>query len=512
LLVSSPAPLSPPLTERPQGPVAELLILAAPMILMMITRMAMGFIDFVMVSQLGTEAQAAIGPASIFVFILASLGMGVAQAVQTFVSQADGRGEPHLAGSYAWQSLYVALLTGLVAAPAALTAHVWFPPIAALGKHSAAVTALEIEYIQWSMWLIFPATFSAGLQGFFNGIQRPRYALYAVFASIGANVLGNWLLIFGNLGFPAMGIKGAAIATVIGWAVRAAVMLWALCLPEFDDKYRTRHSRRLEWGRLSGMFRIGGPTAVQWLIDIGAWSIFVAITMPLFGTAAQAAANVAQQYMSLAFMPAIGLGMALTSQVGFAIGEGRLDKAEQRVRVAMALTGIYMGVLGLAMFATRGWLMGLMSADPEVIRVGGFVLIWAAIFQVFDAMGITYMSALRGAGDTRWPAIFIGLTSWVFQVVGAYAVARLLPQWSLNGPWLMCTLYIIIVGVALLYRWQRGHWRDIRLFDAGMPKALPVDAAATDGTAAGPVPAFDVSADAPAEAGALAGPAMPREQ
>ena len=217
------------------------------------------------------------------------------------------------------------------------------------------------------------------------------------------NAVGNYLLIFGHLGFPEMGIAGAAVATVIGWGVRAGILTVAILLPEFDRKYNTRHSMAFDGNKVKGMLRVGLPTTVQWLVDIGAWLVFLAVIMPGYGVHAAAASNVGLQYMHLSFMPALGIGIALCSQVGFAIGEGRPEQAVLKSRVAMRLTGIYMGAIGLLFVLAGRQLMGLMNDDPQVIDAGVWVLIGVAIFQIFDAMCITYTNSLRGAGDTRWP-------------------------------------------------------------------------------------------------------------
>jgi len=177
-----------------------------------------------------------------------------------------------------------------------------------------------------------------------------------------------------------------------------------------------------------------------------------------------AAANIALQYMHLSFMPAVGFGTAVCSVVGHAIGQKRPDLALRRARLGMMLNGLYMGLIGLLFLIARTPLMQLLSADPAVIRIGAGVLIWAAIFQVFDAAGITYMNALRGAGDTRWPAIVVALHCWVILGGGGYALAALWPGLGFHGPWMMCTLYIILLGLALWRRFVHGEWRRIDLF------------------------------------------------
>ncbi len=458
---------------RTRAALGELIALALPIIGMTVSRMLMGFVDFVMVSALGTAAQAAISPATLFVFVLCCLGMGVAQATQTFVSQAEGRGEPHRAAGYTWQSLYIALAVGLLTLPVVVTTPTWFGLIARLGRHTPEVTALEIEYLRIALWSLVPSILCVGMEGFFNGIQRPRVALLAVVAALAVNVVGNWLLIFGQLGFPRMGIGGAALATVIGWWVRTAILTAALLAPGINDRYGTRRALALRLEMLGGLLRVGGPTGLQWLIDIGSWTVFMMLIIPPLGLPALAATNIGLQLMHLSFMPALGLGVALCSQVGFAIGARRSAEARQRANVALAVNAVYMGAVGLLFLALRDPLMRLFTTDPAVIAAGGWVLIWAAVFQVFDAMGITFMNALRGAGDTRWPAILMAVCCWGVFVAGGCATVTWAPEWGLNGPWAMCTLYIMLVGVGLWWRWAAGRWEALAIFSPAVPAGGP---------------------------------------
>ena len=446
------------------SPAKALLLLALPIMGMTVSRMLMGFIDFVMVSQLGTDAQAAISPCTMLVFTIACLGMGIAHSVQTFVSQADGRGEPHLGGGYAWQSLYIAGISSLIAFPIALTIEHWYGAFATWAQHPEEMLRLEIEYTRIALWWVPLGVLSMGLDGFFMGIQRPRTTLIAVVASLVVNAAGNYVLIFGKFGFPELGMAGAAIATVFGWGVRAAILAIAILSPEVNRRYHTRRALRWQTANIKGMLRVGLPTSFQWLVDIGAWLIFLAVIMPAYGMAAVAASNTGLQYMHLSFMPALGIGIALCSQVGFAIGERDHAKAELLTRIAMRLTGWYMGAIGLLFLLGGRLLIWIFNDDPAVIDAGQWVLIGAAIFQVFDAMCITYTNSLRGAGDTRWPAIAFVVCCWVIFIGGGKLVAWLLPDLGLIGPWATCTLYIVVLGVLLRRRWLTGPWREIRLF------------------------------------------------
>jgi len=453
--------------------VRRLLVLAGPIVMVMLSRMAMGFIDFVMVSRLGTEAIAAISPATLLVFTVMCIGIGTVTSIQTFAAQALGRRQTHLAAAYAWQGFYVAAVFAALSLPVSLAAG-WFWRLSILGQ-PPAVQALEIAYCKTAYWSMGFAVLCATLDSFFNGVQKPSVGLISILVALSFNVLGNYCLIYGNLGFPAMGVQGAAIATVLAWAVRAGMLTLIFLSRRFHERYQTRSQRGLDLTRLKEILRLGGPVALQWLSDIGAWFVFLTVLVSRFGTTAMAASNIGLQYMHLSFMPAVGLGIAMCSLIGHAIGEGKPDLAAKRAGIGMIVTGTYMGLIGLVFLLARTPMLAWMADDAEVIRLGRGVMVWIAVFQVFDAAGITYQNALRGAGETRWPAVLTAAHCWIILVIGGYAVASWAPQLGIHGPWMMCTLYIILLGLILRRLFNRGAWRRIELFSRSTaPEEAPI--------------------------------------
>lgn len=468
----------PDFARLPGGsPLGELLRLAAPMIGVTLSRMLMGFIDFAMVSQLGTSAQAAISPVTLLLFTVACAFMGAAQAAQTFVSQAVGRGEPQRAGAYAWQTQYLALFAALATAPLAITTPLWFPWVAALGKHAPDVAAMEIDYLTIGLWSIGLMTASAGLESFYNGIRRPGVCLTAVIASLVTNAVGNYMLIFGKLGAPEMGMRGAALATVLAWGVRLAILLLPLASRAVDQLYHTRRSVWFDVARFSELMRMGAPIALQWLVDIGAWIVFLVLLMPQYGTVALAASNLAIQFMHLSFMPALGIGMAVSTQVGNAIGAARSDVAQMRVRVALGIVMGYMGVMGLVFLLLGRPLAASLCFESdealrtEVVRTAAQMLLWCALFQISDGVCIVYSFAFRGAGDTRVPALLFAACCWGIFVGGGLLIVRFLPSLGTDGLWAVCSLYIIVLGALLWLRYRSGAWRRQTVFDSPAPAA-----------------------------------------
>lgn len=468
--------------ELRNSPTLQLLVLALPMIGMSVSRMLVGFIDAYFVAKLGPAALAAVAPATLMLFAISCVGLGMVQSVQTFVSQAEGRGEPQRAGAYVWQSIYIGALSMLVIAPIALLLPIWFRRFGEMFNHPPDVMEMQITFLNIALWSMGPATACAGIESFYNGIKKPVIGFIAVLASLATIWIGNYVLIFGHWGFPALGIAGSAWATILSWLVRFGVVLVPLFFwRELDEKYGVRRSFAPNPQKLGEIARLGGPISMQWLVDIGAWVVFLQMLMPGFGKVAMGAATIAIQCMHLAFMPAIGVGMALTTQVGNAIGAGHPDRAAAHVRVARRVIVGFMGFVSLLFLLVPGPMARIFTEDAAVIAATAGVLIWCAVFQMSDGLCITYSFSLRGAGDTRAPAVLFAACCWGIFVAGGFAMKYFFAErLGYHGLWMMCMSYILVLGVLLWLRFQSGAWRKIRLFKdvpAAQPEILATPAA-----------------------------------
>jgi MATE family multidrug resistance protein len=178
------------------------------------------------------------------------------------------------------------------------------------------------------------------------------------------------------------------------------------------------------------------------------------------------------RYEQLAFMPAIGISIAATALVGRYIGEKKPHLAQRRVYAALVLAVGYMGLCGLSFwFWRQGLIRFYLTLDQpsdaalvgQIVRVGGWVLIIGAIFQVFDATGIIFIGALRGAGDTLWPMVVSAVLNLSIILGGGYLMLHLFPRLESLGVWMACAAYVIILGVVMLARFRAGKWRRINL-------------------------------------------------
>jgi len=468
--MTSTTPLSPPTAEQTDAPAAPagpaesdlfaVLRLAIPSTVATASGTAMSFVDFAFISQLGSQAQAALGNAAVLVWTLFGLGVGVASAVSTFAAQALGRGQVREGAAYMWQAIWMAGVFGL-ACLLLIPAVPWL--YAAFG-HPEAVRILEVRYTRILLLAAMPIVTSAAISHYFNGIHKPVVTMLSVLGANLFNVAADYALIFGHWGLPAMGISGAALATLLATTLRAVWLLAALGLPAFQKQFEPFKPWRCRLKRMGDLLRLGGPIGLQWIAEIGAWALFANWLVGRFGTTHLAATHIAWKFMELSWMPAIGIGIAINAAVGKAIGQGRPDLANRRTRIGLACCMGYMGLMGLLFLVLRRPLVGLLTADPAVLALGIKLMLFAAAFQIFDAMYITYGSALRGAGDTKVPAIFLVVYCYTLMILAGWLIGRLWPQIGSLGPWLMCTVYAILLGLTLRYRWKQGRWRDIRIF------------------------------------------------
>jgi MATE family multidrug resistance protein len=262
-----------------------------------------------------------------------------------------------------------------------------------------------------------------------------------------------------------MGIAGAAWGTLAGVSYRTVRLTCVLLGPVTHRAYASRDSWHPSLTKMKRLLRAGAPCGLHWLSEVVVWTIFVTVLIGTkFGTAHLVATNTAWQYLRLSFMPALGVGQALTALVGKSIGAGDPQRAMRETQWAATITLFYMGSLAVLYGVLGRGLIGLFSDDRSVIEIGGSIMICAAVFQLFDGLGITYNSALRGAGDTVVPSVFFVVSTWGIIVGCGWCVATAMPELGSLGPWIVASGLIAITGVFLWWRWNRRAWMKIDLF------------------------------------------------
>ncbi len=457
------------------GILATLLRLAFPTIAGTISYTLMQFVDGWMLSLVdrqegghGVNLAAAFN-GGITVWVLVSACVGVAGVINTLSAQSIGRQELYAPARFTWQGLWLAAASAAVFLALIPLVPWWFK----LLGHQNALLHLEAMFAS-IMLAIAPLNFANSVLGnFFLGVHRPVHQFTAGIVGNVVNLFLDWILIFGHFGAPAMGLLGAALATTVATAVSFAILLGIFFSRPYRCVYLTQRAWRLDFKMLWQVLRIGLPAGVQSSSDILCWAIFSLAWVDHFGAAAAEAQSAVMRYLSLSFMPAVGMSMAACALVGKRIGQGDAAGAQVAARWAVLLSMAYMGVCGLIFLFGRGALAGFMLGPPVQRHIAEKLLIFSAIFQIFDGMNIVYLGALRGAGDTLVPTLYTTGLAWGLCVIGGGLVLWREPQWGPAGPWALATAYVCICGLWSFLRWNGQAWRKFNVLGDQLYAEVP---------------------------------------
>jgi MATE family multidrug resistance protein len=402
---------------------------------------AMQFVDKLLVSRIGPEPiyVGAQGNGGIAAFVPIAIAMGALTVINTYVSQNQGAGRPERAPAYAWNGLWLsAAFWALLLVPYGFL----LPRVIAAAGVAPQQASLAADY---GRILVFGAVLTMATRAisqFFYGMHRAGIVLIAGVAANALNLGLNYLLIFGKLGLPRMGVAGSALGTVIATAVELAIPLSLFLGPAYNRLYRTRGAWRPSLPHLRDLLTIGWPAGLMFGNEMVCWSYFMVHLVSGFGAQHATAGWIAHQYMQMSFMPAIGMSVACTALVGKYMGMRRPDLAARRAWLALAVTMAYMGLCGALFLFLGGPMVRLfIPADTpahitaELVRIGSLFLLATATFQLFDAAAMIMSGALRGAGDTLVPGVVTVVLAWTLIVGGGEAMVRLAPHLGSVGPW-----------------------------------------------------------------------------
>lgn len=442
---------------RMPGDIGEVALLAYPAVLQTIAETAMQVIDSAMVGRLGAAALGAVGLAGIWIWTLFVPFVGMASGVQTFVSRHYGAGQHERCGPWVWQALAIVVpamtLWVLVIAAFLPLLLAWIGPSPALQD-----AALAYGYARLPGGPSVAANMV--LTSFFRGLGDTRTPLRAAIAGIALNIPVAYVLIFGELGMPALGVAGAGVAVCAGSWTMCGVLFVSLLRREVSERYRTRPCRP-ERAEIRRFLYTSAPIGGQWLLDMTSFAIFTSIVARM-GDVSMAASQAMLQLLSLSFMQAIAISIAAGALVGRYIGAGDLTAATRSFRSAQILGLLLAGVVAVVFVAMPEALIGIFSSDPRVLELARPLLALGAFFQLVDAIGIIAGGALRGAGDTRWPFVVQATMAWLVRLPVVY-VAAIVLEGGVFGAWVGELVYLVALTLAFVLRFQAGVWRNLRI-------------------------------------------------
>ena len=411
--------------------------------------MAMGVVDTIMVGPLGPQAIAAAGVSNSLQMSLAIFGMGLLLGLDTLVSHAFGARRPDECVRWLHHGVWLAIGGAPVVT---LFAFLLFATLDRWGLHPE-IRELAGSYARVISLGALPLMLYAAFRRYLQGMHIVRPIMFALVTANIVNATANWVLIYGNLGAPALGVEGAAWATTIARTWMALFLLVAI---------RQEHRRRLDrphvaWAieiaRMKRLVSLGFPAASQVTLEVG---VFAAATSlagrldPVSSGSHQIALNVA----ALAFMVPLGLSSAGAVRVGHAIGSRDPDRAVLAGWTALGTCGVIMTLIGLVLFLWPVQLISGFSTDPRVIDIGVRLLAIAAAFQLFDGTQAVVTGVLRGIGETRLPMIINVVGHWVLGLPVGYALCFAF-AWGVQGLWIGLSIGLIFTAVVLTGVWWK---------------------------------------------------------
>ncbi|MBS1137160.1 MAG: norM [Proteobacteria bacterium] len=445
----------------------KILLLAAPLFVNSGVQALLNLTDTWFIGRISTAATAAMGATYFLVLVFIVLAGGIGMGVQTLVAHAYGARRRRRAASVVWAGMWASLAT-VPAFLALAAAGPWLLAPFALG---AEIEGLALAYwvprilggaLAVAMWVVF---------GFFNGIGRTAVTLVLNAGVTVLNAVLNEIFIF-RLD---LGIAGAGWATTASLAAGTLAGAALFASRGVHREYASRLTWRPRLSRIAGAAVFGLPMGMSVTMDLLALALFQLMQVKL-GPVDGAASQIALMLTSLCFMPAVGFGMAGTTLVGQSIGAGDKAWGYRLGNATIKLSVTYMGLSGVLLAALGPWLMPwfVATADPhagEVARLGVILLWLAAAYQAFDGLNIGASFCLRGAGDTRVPAMLVFALAWglfmplahglTFAPGQGWADLPLQAGWGASGGWIAAVVYVMALGVTLFLRWRSGAWQDI---------------------------------------------------
>ena len=404
--------------------IRAMVALALPVVVTQVAHVSMGFVDTVMVGRLGPDALAGVALGSTLFYSATIFCMGVVMAVGPMVSQAFGAGKEEPIARSVRQGLW---LSAALSVPAVLFVWNAAPVLRFLGQSEPNIERAA-AYLRAICWGIFPFLAFATLRSFSEAISNPRPVTLIALVGVGLNIGANYVLMYGKLGFPALGLVGTGWASVfVFWLTLIGLMIYSNRSSR-NGRYRVFSKLgRPDTHYFRELFRIGWPIGASMGIEMSLFMIAV-MMMGWIGTAELAAHQVALQCAAFTFMVPLGIGMASSVRVGQAVGAN-----DRKGVVRAGLVGIGLAVAFMSMAAVLFWsvpraVISLyldlkVPSNGPVIEIAVVLLGIAAVFQVFDGIQVTAIGALRGLKDTKTPMMLAMIAYWPVGLTCAYGLA-----------------------------------------------------------------------------------------
>lgn len=429
---------------------AAMVTLAVPVVLSELGWIAQGVVDNIMVGKLGPVAIGAVALGNAAYYAPALFGIGLLLGLDTLVAQAYGRQDHEDCHRWLAQGVYLACI---ITPPLMLIIAGLSYGIPRFGV-IPEVAVLSGGYLRILNWSTLPLLLYGGTRRYLQGVGEVRVITATYVLANLLNWFGNWVLIDGRFGLPALGVNGSAISTCIARVGMAVGLLWLAWRYEKQRGHPLfEHWAAPQLDRLRTLVRLGAPAAGQIVLEVGAWNLST-FAAGYLTPVALATHSIALNYASISYMVPMGVSAAAAVSVGHAVGAGDPERACRAGWLALGLGTSFMLLAAVVFLVAPVPLIAIYTRDPQVLAVGPSLLWIAAAFQIFDGIQTVCTGALRGLGETRIPMIANLIGYWVLGLPLGLILCFVL-KWGIYGMWMGLTLALIVISVTLLLRWQK---------------------------------------------------------
>ena len=432
---------------------STILTLALPIIGGMASQTLFNLIDTAMVGRLGPEALAGVGVGGFASFMAVAIVMGLSAGVQAMCARRKGEGRLSETAVPLNGGLMIALL---LAIPLSAVLCVFAPDLFPLLNGDAAVIAAGVPYLQARVLGMAGVGMNFAFRGYWNGISQSKVYLQTLLVMHVVNIPLNYVLIFGELGFPELGTAGAGIGTMVATYVGSITYFWIAWRRARPNGFMTRLPRRVT---MLTMLKLAVPSSIQQFFFAAGFTAMFWI-VGLVGTKEVAAANVLINLVLVAILPGLGLGLAAASLVGQALGAGDRRAAHRWGWDVVKVAAVVMGSLGLPALAFPDLILGVFLHDAETLALARTPLRITASTIIIEALGMVLMNAMLGAGAARTVMVASIAIQWLLFLPLAFLVGPMLGL-GLVGIWSCQVGWRVAQAVVFTGLWQRGKWAEI---------------------------------------------------
>jgi MATE family multidrug resistance protein len=396
---------------------AKTLALGSPIVAGQVGQMLMGLVDTLMVGHVGTNSLAAAAFANSLMSVAFVFGIGVLTSVGILASRAHGAGMDRHKQVILCSSLWLSIAVGVLLATALTLTMPWL----AVFRQPEVVLSQAKPFMAILSWSLVPALVFISSKGFSEAVSRALVPALMMYLGVALNVFLNWVLIFGNLGAPPLGLVGAGWATLISRLVTmTGTLLFCVCVT--GNGFSILWPGLLSLPTIKSLVLIGLPTGFQYLAEVGAFA-FAAILMGWIGTAALAAHQIAITCAATTFMFPLGISQAVGVRIGQAVGAGQHELIRVIGFGGFCLSGLIMTFFALVYAILGHSIANSFNSDSAVVGLTANLLLIAGIFQIADGVQVTAMGGLRGLADVRVPMILAFTYYWLCAIPIGYIAA-----------------------------------------------------------------------------------------